>query len=156
MQPEQSRFLRKVTYDPQTGCWLWVGAKYRFGYGHFRRKINGVWKMYKAHRYSYEFYKGIIPPKLCVLHHCDNSSCVNPDHLYTGTVKDNSDDMKKRNRRKFGRNPLHKLLNMDIVSKIRQYSLDFPKTKQIDISNIFGISTAQVSRILNNKIWKEN
>lgn len=156
MQSEQDRFLRKTSYDPQTGCWLWIGAKYRFGYGHFRRKIGGVWKMYKTHRYSYEFYKGVIPPNLCVLHHCDNPSCVNPEHLYVGTTQDNSDDMAKRNRRKLNRNPKHNLLDMDIVNKIRAFHQEFPLVKQIEISSKFGINTAQISRILNNKIWKGN
>lgn len=82
----EHRFIEKVTHCP-SGCNEWLGAM-RNGYGCM--KING--KVVDAHRVSYQLYKGEIPEGKCVLHKCDNPKCVNPDHLFLGTKKDNYDD----------------------------------------------------------------
>lgn len=155
MQPEQHRFLRKVCYNPETHCWDWWGAKYRGGYGHFRRKIDGIWKMAKAHRYSYEFYKGPVPENQCILHKCDNPSCVNPDHLFLGTNKDNHWDMREKNRWKMIRNPKHNLLSLEIARNIRKFSIENPDMSGRDLAKLFNISPQQISRILRNEIWQE-
>ena len=155
MQKEHDRFLRKVIYNPETDCWDWIGAKYRCGYGHFRRKINDKWVMYKAHRYSYEFYNGEIPEKSFVCHHCDNPSCVNPKHLFTGTALDNTLDMVNKGRKGIIRNPKHRLLNLDIARMIRYHKKLYPEKPLSWFSEKFSTSNAQISRILNNKIWQE-
>lgn len=156
MQNEQHRFLRKVTYNPVNNCWDWLGAKYRFGYGHFRRKINDKWVMYKAHRYAYEFYNGPIPEKALVCHKCDNPGCVNPAHLFTGTAKDNTTDMFTKGRKGIIRNPKHRLLTLEIAKEIRSVKSTKPTLKLKDIAIMFNTSVAQVSRIINNNIWKES
>jgi HNH endonuclease len=155
MQTVQDRFIRKVIYNPQSTCWEWIGAKYRNGYGHFRRKVQGVWKMVKAHRYSYEFYNKTDPLNYCVLHKCDNPSCVNPDHLFLGTHKDNTLDMKSKNRWKLIRNPRHNLLSLEIARNIRKFSDENPDMSGRDLAKLFKTSPTQISRILSNKIWQE-
>lgn len=77
-------------------CWLWTAVKTPSGYGHFRVE-NYVAKKY-AHRLSYEQYVGPIPPGLCVLHRCDNPSCVNPKHLFVGDYKANNQDKSNKGR----------------------------------------------------------
>jgi hypothetical protein len=64
------------------------------GYGVTR--YNG--KACLAHRVSYEISKGDIGGA-CVCHSCDNPSCVNPEHLFLGTHKDNMDDMRSKGRK---------------------------------------------------------
>lgn len=151
---EFERFISKVIKSED--CWSWTGSTYRFGYGHFRRKINGKWVMYKAHRYSYEYFIGEIPSRALVCHKCDNPSCVNPKHLFTGSHKDNSDDMYRKGRKsKIIRNPKHRLLSMDIAREIRLLKLNNPVLKLRELAKMFDTSETQISRILNNKIWQE-
>lgn len=152
-RPEFDRFIEKV--DKTDTCWNWTGTTYRRGYGHFGRHLDGKFKMYKCHRYSYEYFKGPIPEGLLVLHTCDNPACVNPDHLFLGTHQDNTDDMMDKGRWGYPRNNSHKHLSLDIAKQVRQFKLDNPKMKQTLISEHFNVSTAQISRILNNLIWSE-
>ena len=79
---------------PIGGCWLWTGTKWKSGYGYFRKDK----KIQTAHRYFYSLYKGNFDPNLCVLHVCDNPSCVNPEHLFLGTHTDNMRDMTAKGR----------------------------------------------------------
>ncbi len=91
----KERFEEKYIPEPMSGCWLWVGATGPNGYGHMG--FNG--KYLSSHRVSFELFKGAIPKNICVLHKCDNKACVNPDHLFIGTHKDNYEDMVKKDRR---------------------------------------------------------
>ena len=89
-----ARFHSKYIPEPNTGCWLWTGSLAR-KYGRLRTGKNGEgW----AHRISFEIHKGEIPKGLFVLHKCDTPACVNPDHLWLGTIADNNKDksLKKR------------------------------------------------------------
>ena len=88
---DKARFWSKV--DMSYNCWLWTGSKSSDGYGRFG--LNG--KSVAAHRLAYGIVSGEMPTEQ-VLHRCDNPPCVNPDHLKTGTHKDNMMDMMKRGR----------------------------------------------------------
>lgn len=98
------RFCSKKCYDSRTdpkehffksiskrkhkyNCWIWKGRKDKDGYG-----ILYIKKNVKAHRYSWELKNGRIPEGFILCHKCDNTSCVNPDHLYIGTHLDNARD----------------------------------------------------------------
>ena len=100
-----SRFFEKVKKD-SSGCWLWTGAIYASGYGQFyngadtRAGAKGA-HMELAHRVAYKLRYGEIPEGMLVLHTCDVRHCVNPDHLFLGTHKDNTQDMIKKGRAKF-------------------------------------------------------
>lgn len=91
----EQRFKKKYLINDQTDCWEWTASKNNIGYGMFRFDSNG---MRTAHRVSYEMHKGPIPQGHVVCHTCDNPKCVNPDHLWTGTLKDNAQDMVAKGR----------------------------------------------------------
>jgi hypothetical protein len=87
----EERFHIKVSPEPNTGCWLWTGATKELGYGVIGRGRRGQGTE-KAHRVSWRLHYGDIPDGQCVCHRCDVPSCVNPEHLFLGSLGDNARD----------------------------------------------------------------
>lgn len=85
---------RSHKIDRTGDCWVWTGATDDDGYGIFRSGGS----VFRAHRVSYEENVGPIPDGLGVLHHCDNPPCVRPDHLWTGTTAQNTEDKMRKGR----------------------------------------------------------
>jgi len=77
-----------------SGCWIWEGSLCGDGYG----KSHFLGKVYRANILSYLLRVGEIPQGMFVCHHCDRPGCINPEHLFLGTPKDNSQDMVKKGR----------------------------------------------------------
>src|ERR1035437_8879652 len=85
-RPMEERFWAKVIKG--NGCWLWIGARNRSGYGVFGVEYRNV----LAHRMRYMLLVGPIPDGMFVLHHCDNPPCVTStldvERLVDGLVGD--------------------------------------------------------------------
>src|SRR5690606_5411912 len=132
----RDRFYDKVSPEPNSGCWLWTGATNELGYGviGLGRREQGT---AKAHRVSYELHKGPTNG-LCVLHECDNPACVNPSHLFLGTLKDNSRDCVRKGRNFIPDNRGTKAkwarLNEDHVREIRMRRL-----KGTEYARMYGV-----------------
>lgn len=91
----EHKFWKSV--EKTDGCWLWKAGKSPYGYG----KISHGGKGLRAHRVSWELHRGPIPEGMLVLHDCpggDNTSCVNPAHLWLGTDADNIADRERKGR----------------------------------------------------------
>jgi hypothetical protein len=151
-EKDKKRFFDKV--KKTKGCWEWIASKNQYGYGHFW--IN-KFLFLASHRISWMIHNGKIPKGICVLHHCDNPSCVRPDHLWLGTKGDNAIDMVRKGRNKYGdvrgeKNGCAKLVKKQIL-KIKKLWIT-KKFIQKELAKNFGISQQQISRILNRNRWK--
>jgi predicted XRE-type DNA-binding protein len=131
----KQRFLAKVR-EAESGCHEWQAGQARGGYGKFT-----VWpKTTTAHRVAYELFVAPIPQGKSVLHRCDNRLCVNPSHLFIGTVVDNIRDMDEKQRR----GTRSKLTNVD-VEQIKQMLAD--RFSQQSIAEKFNVHQGTISRI---------
>jgi len=160
------KFNTKYKIDPETNCWNWIGGTRikKWGYGGF--KVKGF--NWLAHRFSYYAYKG-DPGKLLVCHKCDNPKCVNPEHLFLGTQKDNVDDMMSKDRHGSGGNSGSGLKGTDnpSVKLTEDNVLEIRRIGRIgtsgrggrggnteELAKQFGVSKVSIANILHRRTWK--
>jgi hypothetical protein len=132
-------------------CWYWRGAQDHSGYGYVAAKEN------RAHRLSWVLFKGEIPEGMKVLHKCDNPFCVNSDHLFLGTQKENVHDMIQKGRHRM-RGPKGELngaskMTAESVEKMRRLRQETSASFR-SLASEFGVSTMTACRICNNQLWR--
>ncbi len=158
----KERFEKYFIPEPNTGCWLWTGSLTSTGYGQIGlgSKTDGTRKPHKAHRVAYELYVGKIPHGMGVLHRCDTPLCVNPQHLFLGTQKDNSQDMGRKGRSAVQRHPEivrgeangRAVLTEPYVQEIRRLKREgFGPT---DIAHKIGQSFSAICGVYYGATWK--
>lgn len=150
-----ARKLRHYTeISEKTGCHNWVGARNRAGYGEIVIYVLGKKTLQLAHRVSYMLANQISINRFqCVCHKCDNTSCVNPDHLLLGSQKENLQDMRRKGRSLFGERNYRSKLNDLQISEIRNlYSSG--KYSQRDLAKQFSVHQTTIGDVVNNKCWK--
>jgi hypothetical protein len=129
-------------------CWLWRGRKCKFGYG----RMRGLGQL-STHRISYVLAHGAIPDGMWVLHRCDNSSCVRPDHLYLGDHQQNVRDMIQRRRVAYGAAHGAARLRPSEVMSIRfQYAAGGITT--IELAAKFNTTQGRISSIVTGRTWR--
>lgn len=144
-----ARFWSKVKKTDD--CWEWGAARNRKGYGDFYLKGS----MRKAHRVSWVMEHGEIEGGLMVCHHCDNPSCVRPDHLFLGTARDNEEDSRQKGRTVKLRGELHgnsKMTPLSVRIARRLYfnhGFSFQK-----VSDIWGLNVTTMWDIVMSNTWK--
>jgi len=90
------RFEAKYIPEPNSGCWLWTASCWENGYGQI--SLPNTFKIVGAHVASWMLHQGPIPEGLFVCHSCDMPPCVNPEHLFLGTQKENMQDAARKGR----------------------------------------------------------
>lgn len=162
MNKEQiARFWSKVNFQGPNGCWEWVGYTHHTGYGVI--KLNK--KSIRVHRVSFTLAYGNIPEGQHICHHCDNTKCVNPAHLFAGSAKDNMVDMTTKGRHCNSKGELHGLsvLTEAQVIEIRRLyaSTKTAAYKRVDpnrythkrLALLFGVNIRTIGKIITRQYW---
>jgi hypothetical protein len=137
------RFWKKVTTNHFNSPFLLI-------FGCWRHKSDR-----RGGRRTWHKLYGPIPKGLCVLHHCDNPPCLNPFHLYLGSIKDNARDMSARGRQNGPRNESHhwsKLSNSQVLEIRAAWTNDCGMIPQL--ARDYGVSTMTIFRIVTRETWK--
>ena len=137
------------------GCWEWTGGRHVQGYGQIKIADGYSGKLVRSHRLSYELHFGPIPDGMDVLHHCDNPPCVNPKHLYLGTIHENMADKVNRHRQPTCESHPSAKLNWEKVRLIREIYAGGGRS-QSDIAAEFGVTQILISKIVRKVIWRED
>jgi hypothetical protein len=145
-----SRFLAKCGPADEHGCIPWIGHKLPTGYGMLRSKRGDSWTKEYAHRIAWSLKNGEVPSGKCVLHRCDNPSCVNVEHLFLGTQADNMRNKASKGRHHMRTGGLVNGLNAIDDERIRD--LDRMDITRDGIADWLGISQATVSHVLSGAL----
>lgn len=146
----RAHFISKMDeHSDRNKCWNWTGHKFCNGYGCFYVKRRPK----TAHRIAWEWLVGSIPDGLCVLHKCDNRACCNPDHLFIGTKKDNTQDCIRKGRFKTlpGEGNHQARFTNSAVMEMR--SLFSSGKSKAEIARMYSTTSSRIRQIVNRKEW---
>ncbi len=156
--PITERFGRYVYLSLNTGCWEWRGAKNEHGYGVIGKGGGKKSGNIKAHRLSYQIFRHAnLAREQFICHRCDNPPCVNPDHLFVGTQRDNIADMIAKGRNsnppiRYGESNHNAKLTKKSIPKIRR--LFKRGTSSRKIARLHSVDKNTILAIINHKTWR--
>lgn len=143
--------------EAQGDCMEWTGMRNRAGYGVvsiFGRKVI-------ASRAVFELANGTFHCWMCVCHRCDNPPCVNPDHLFLGTHKDNIKDAQFKGRLKtnlilgrFGSDNGNARLTEEQVLEIRAIRAKHG-TAYKELATLYSVAPQTIRQICLGERWKK-
>lgn len=143
---EKTTFWRKIQVGNKNQCWLWLCSTNGVGYG--KLKFRG--KFWLAHRLAYILQVG-DPGKSLLCHKCDNRLCVNPEHMFLGSYRDNTKDCMEKGRFAVGNRVVGSYLTEANVVAIR--SLYIPrKFGRYKIGKLLNLSPV-VGGVINGNNW---
>lgn len=163
-----SRFKSKLVLS-DSGCLEYSGPRHTKGYGRVYLRFTEI----LAHRIAWEIEHGPIPHGMAVCHRCDNPPCCNPEHLFLGTIKDNSLDMLRKGRgcifgnrwtgygKSWPKNSIQKTRENRAASRIKLTPDDVHAIRNAyskggmsydDLATLFGKPRTQIFSALNK--WK--
>ena len=134
--------------EPNTGCTLWTTTRCtQDGYGQMRLDN----KSQRVHRVVWELTNGPIPAGLCVLHHCDVPSCVNPAHLFLGSHTDNMRDMVRKGRHSPPPKYNGSKLSYELARVIRERHSE--GRTSASLGREYGVCRTTIDWIIQGKTW---
>lgn len=171
---DKLKFVRKLEELPaelldEEGdeCWPWPGGTSgENNYGRFETSDGKGWY---AHRFAWALEHGDIPPGVVIRHRCDNSICCRLKHLLSGTQRENQEDKARRRRAVASVDPTlgievpikdvagakngnASLTENDVLEMRKLW--EETNTTRTELSQKYGVSQHQVSRIIRRKCWR--
>lgn len=138
-------------HGPKGDCWVFTGAKHKFGYGMINKFDNKESEVVTSHVFAWEVENGPIPDGQFVLHKCDYPPCCRESHLFLGSHQDNVDDMISKERNCRGVDHASAKLTEDDVRAIRR---DAGRYSDRELAERYGVSHGLIQGIRKYRRWK--
>jgi len=143
----------RFSIDPAKGCFRVISHKLdRNGYPLATRCYQQIY----LHRHIWQECFGPIPEGMCICHHCDSKNCINSEHLFMGTQRDNMRDMmaKGRGNQARGEKSGKAKLTEAIVKEIRKrYKARDRKDGRNAMAREFHVSQSAIGDVLERSRW---
>jgi hypothetical protein len=149
-RPSGSTIAERLDYysmpEPNSGCLLWVGGTFHdFGYGQL--KVDG--RPTCVHVLQWVRFNGPVPAGGYVCHKCDVPECIEPKHLFLGTMAANMADMRAKGRHTHGERHAFAKLTASVIPAIRTDA-----RRHRDIAKDYGVTEGLISQVKRGLIWR--